>query len=168
MTDFTYDVLYRPKKGKTGRTNVGWAAECGREAVQVGGYLVTRRASKGEPKTYTAFMTKQEADGTMVELYVGNDFETRAQAAFAIWRKYYEPEREARERQKAAEEAERKRRREERIRKRAFRQTPEGQKAYREELNAKARARRAAMTPEQKAEEARKRRKKRERKHVTY
>lgn len=162
MTDFTYTVIERPKKDNPGRTDIGWAASAGRDAVQLGGYLVTNRTAKGEKRDYQAFMVKPDSYGEMTMEFVGDTFETRAQAAFAIWRKYYEGERMRRAQEKAQTEAEKQQRRDERARRREFRQTPEGQKAYREELNRKARERRASMTDEQKAEAAAKLRAKRE------
>lgn len=159
MTDFTYTVIKRPKKFETGRTDISWATECGREAVTLGGYLVTARAPKGTTRQYTAFMVQDS-----VETEIGTTFETRAQAAFAIWRKYYEGWRSDRTVKRGEAEAELQAKRDARAKRRSERQTPEGQKTYREELNQKARERRAAMTAEERVMEASKRRAKRERK----
>jgi len=166
MTQITYTVLNRPKKNSTGRTNISWAAECGRDAVTLGGYLITRRTPPGEKKQYTAIviMPKQDVTGqdTVVETMVGSSFETRATAAFAIWRKYYEGWRLEQTFEHERQEAIRDAKRQGRARRRTERQTPEGKEAYRLELNAKARARRAQMTPEEKQDDAAKRRAKRE------
>lgn len=162
MTDFTYTVINRPKKDSAGRTNISWGAECGRDEVPLGGYLVTSRTAKGESRNYQAFMIKQDADGNDTETLIGDGFETRAKAAFAIWRKYYADWRDQRAQQKAAAEAEKQRRRDERASRKAFRATPEGKKAYQDELNRKARERRAAMTPADRKAEADARRAKRE------
>lgn len=162
MTDFSYTVINRPKKDSAGRTDISWTAECGRDEVPLGGYLVTTRTAKGESRNYQAFMVQTDTDGNTTEVFVGDGFETRAQAAFAIWRKYYADWRATRAQQKAADEAEKQRRREERARRKAFRSTPEGKKAYQDELNRKARERRAAMTPEDRKAEAEARRAKRE------
>ncbi len=165
MTQMTYDVLNRPKKGSTGRTNVGWGAECGRDAVTLGGYLITSRTGKGEPRQYTAMVliSKPETgQDIVVETMVGTSFETRATAAFAIWRKYYEGWRTERTDQKAQTEQVLQQKRDARARNRLARQTPEGKEAYRLDLNAKARARRAVMTDEEKAADAAKLREKRE------
>jgi len=174
MTQITYDVLNRPKKDATGRTNVGWAAECDRDAVLLGGYLITSRTAKGDHRQYTAMviMAKPDETGqdTVVETMVGTTFETRATAAFAIWRKYYEGWRAERrvegERQEAILDA----KRQSRARNRSARQTPEGQEAYRLDLNRKARERRANMTDEEKTADARRRLDKRVEKkfHDTY
>lgn len=166
MTQITYNVLNRPKKGSPGRTNISWASECGRDAVLLGGYLVTRRTSPGEKKQYTAIaiMAKPDETGqdTVVETMVGSSFETRATAAFAIWRKYYEGWRADRRADDEREEAILDAKRRSRIRRRMERQTPEGREAYRLDLNAKARVRRAQMTDEEKQADAAKRREKRE------
>lgn len=173
MTQINYDVLNRPKKGSTGRTNVGWAAECARDAVPLGGYLITRRTLPGEKKQYTAMvlMAKPETgQDTVVETMVGTDFETRATAAFAIWRKYYEGWRDEQRVEGERQDAIRDAKRLARVRRRFLRSTPEGQKAYREELNAKARARWAALSAVEKATDAAKRRTNREDKsfHESY
>lgn len=161
MTKMIYDVLYRPKKNSEGRTDIGWEAECGREAVPVGGYLITNRTLPNEKRQYTAMVTKVNESGVQIDTMVGASFETRASAAFAIWRKYYEGWRAERADEKASNEYTREQQREARTKQREFRQTPEGQKAYREELNRKARERRASMTPEEIAMAAAKRRSKR-------
>ena len=170
MTQITYTVINRPKKDSTGRTDISWAAECGRDAVALGGYLITRRTLPGEKKQYTAMvlMPKQDVTGqdTVVETMVGTTFETRATAAFAIWRKYYEGWRADRRAEDEREEAVRDAKRQGRARRRAERQTPEGREAYRLELNRKARERRANMTDEEKKDDADKRRAKRE--HDTF
>ncbi len=166
MTQITYTVLNRPKKGSTGRTDISWAAECGRDAVALGGYLVTRRTPPGEKKQYVAvvLMAKPNETGqdTVVETMVGSSFETRATAAFAIWRKYYEgwraEQRVEGERAEAILDA----KRQTRARRRQERQTPEGREAYRLELNQKARARRSNMSDEERQADADKRRAKRE------
>lgn len=166
MTQITYTVINRPKKDSTGRTDISWASECGRDAVSLGGYLVTARAPKGMTKTYTAIvlMAKPNETGqdTVVETMVGTTFETRATAAFAIWRKYYEGWRLEQTFEHERQEAIRDAKRQGRARRRVARQTPEGKEAYRLELNTKARARRAHMTPEEKQTDAEKRRAKRE------
>lgn len=166
MTQITYTVINRPKKNSTGRTEVGWNAECGRDAVLLGGYLVTRRTSPGEKKQYTAMviMPKPNETGqdTVVETMVGASFETRATAAFAIWRKYYEGWRLEQTFEQERQEAIRDAARRGRARRRFERQTTDGREAYRLELNRKARARRAQMTDEDKATDAAKRRAKRE------
>ena len=160
MTDFTYTVIKRPKKFETGRTDISWAAECGRDAVTLGGFLITSRALKGTKKQYTAVMTQGMITGT----FVGDKFETRAQAAFAIWRKYYEGWRTERRVEDEREEAIRDAKRQSRVRRRFARQTPEGQQAYKDDLNRRARERRAAMTAEERVADAAKRRAKREQK----
>jgi hypothetical protein len=161
MTEFAYTVIKRPTKDEAGRTEIGWAAGAGREAVPFGGFVTTNRTPKGESRKYAAYTCMPSPDH-MQPVFVGDTFKTRAQAAFAIWRKYYEDARMQRAQEKAQTEAEKQQRREERARRREYRQTPEGQKAYREELNRKARERRATMTDEQKAEVAAKLRAKRE------
>jgi hypothetical protein len=146
MTKMTYDVINRPKNDQSGRTNVGWAAERGKEAVTVGGYLTTSRAAKGQSRIYTATMIKGG-----IETVVGNTFTTRAQAAFAIWRAYNVDFRDERAINRARVEAEAENRRRDRAIRKAYRQTPEGLEAYRAELNEKARIRRESLTDEQKA-----------------
>lgn len=171
MTQITYTVINRPKKDSTGRTDISWAAECGRDAVPLGGYLVTARAPTGKTKTYTAIvlMAKPSETGqdAVVETMVGSSFETRATAAFAIWRKYYEGWRDQRAVQKASNESLLKGKRDARARNRLARQTPDGKEAYRLDLNRKARARRAQMTDAAKEEIASKLRAKREHDHFT-
>lgn len=165
MTQISYDVKSRPKKDSVGRTDIGWGAECGRDAVKVGGYLITSRTAKGSARTYTAIMLKAKPEtgqDTVVETMIGITFETRATAAFAIWRKYYESWRSGRAHQRALDEHVHTEKRNARVRQRLERQTPDGQKAYRTELNRKARERRAAMTPEDKAADAANRQAKRE------
>lgn len=162
MTMFAYTVVNRPKKDAVGRTNISWAAECGREAVALGGYLVTSRTKKGEDRNYIAYMHKADAEGNATDTLVGDGFTTRAQAAFAIWRSYYSDWRATRNAERSQREAQKLARREERAKRRAYRETPEGREAYRLELNRKARERRANMTAEEKAAEAAKRRAKRE------
>lgn len=153
MTKIIYDVISRPKKHDSGRTDVGWLAECGREAVKLGGYLLTSRAVKGLPKVYYAVMLKEtiEAGETVAhETVVGDTFGTRAQASFAIWRAYYADLRNDRAFERAWSEAEAEDKRRNRAKAKAYRQTPEGKEAYRLELNQKAQVRRDAMTPEEK------------------
>lgn len=153
MTKIIYSVINRPKKDRNGRTDVSWLAECDREAVKLGGYLLTSRAVKGLPKVYYAVMLKEtiEAGVPVVhETVVGDTFGTRAQASFAIWRAYYKDWRGDRAFERSWTEAEAEDKRRNRVRAKAFRQTPEGQEAYRLELNTKARDRRAAMTPDEK------------------
>lgn len=166
MTQITYTVLNRPKKDSTGRTDISWAAECGRDAVPLGGYLITSRTAKDVPRQYTAMvvMAKPNETGqdTVVETMVGSSFETRATAAFAIWRKYYEGWRLEQTFEHERQEAIRDAKRQGRARRRAERQTPDGKEAYRLDLNSKARERRAQMTPEEKVADADKRRAKRE------
>lgn len=170
MTRINYDVKSRPKKFSAGRTNIGWAAECGRDAVEVGGYLVTTRTPKGKTRMYAAIMLGAVSDVTgqdgVVETEIGTMFETRATAAFAIWRKYYEEWRIDRLVTALNNEAILKQKREDREHQRSCRQTPEGKKAYREDLNRKARERRANMTNEERVAEAAKRRAKREHKNT--
>jgi len=162
MTQITYTVINRPKKDSTGRTDISWAAECGRDAVALGGYLITRRTLPGEKKQYTAMvlMPKQDVTGqdTVVETMVGTTFETRATAAFAIWRKYYEGRRVELADQRAEAEHLRQQKRLARERQREERKTPEGQQAYRDELNRKARERRANMSTEARDADAKRRR----------
>lgn len=166
MTQITYTVLNRPKKDSTGRTNISWAAECGRDAVTLGGYLITRRTPPGKKKQYIAMVSMAKVDDTgqdtVVDIMVGTDYETRATAAFAIWRKYYEGWRAEQRIEGERQDAIRDAKREARASNRIARQTPEGRQAYRDELNRKARERRANMTDEEKAAEAAKRRDKRE------
>jgi len=165
MTKMIYDVIERPKKDSTGRTDIGWEAECGRNAVPLGGYLITRRTPPSEKKQYTAMVISPKPESgqvTIVETMVGTNFETRATAAFAIWRKYYEGWRAKRADKKADVEAILEQKSLARASRRQERQTPEGQKAYREELNRKARERRANMTDDEREKETLKRRLKRE------
>ncbi len=166
MTQITYTVLNRPKKDSTGRTDISWAAECGRDAVPLGGYLITRRTPPGEKKQYTAMvvMAKSDVTGqdTVVETMVGTTFETRATAAFAIWRKYYAGWRMKQLAEIERGEAIRDAKRQGRARRRFLRSTPDGKEAYRLDLNRKARERRAQMTDEEKQADADKRRAKRE------
>ena len=166
MTKIVYTVINRPKTGEYGRTNIGWKEECGRAAVVIGGYLTTFRTPKGAPKSYTATMInpRPDLDGHdgRVETLIGINYQTRATAAFAIWRKYYEGWRIKRDTEKSNNEAVLVAKREERRLRRIARQTPEGMKAYRNDLNAKARARRANMTEAERKENTVKRRAKRE------
>lgn len=167
MTQITYTVLNRPKKGSTGRTDISWAAECGRDAVTLGGYLITRRTLPGEKKQYIAMVMmakpNETGQGTVVETMVGSSFETRATAAFAIWRKYYEGWRLEQTFEHERQEAIRDAKRQGRARRRFLRSTPDGKEAYRLGLNKQARERRAQMTTEEKNADAAKRRAKRER-----
>lgn len=160
MTKMTYTVINRPKKDRAGRTSIGWRAECGREEVAVGGFLETSRTPPGEVRRYHAVMFK---DG--VRTSVGNNHETRAQAAFAIWRAYYSDWRDKQNSDKAyersMEEAEAENRRLARVAKKAYRETHEGREAYQQVLRKRAKAKRDAMTPEQKAKMYAKRRAKR-------
>lgn len=153
MTKIIYTVVNRPKKDRNGRTDVSWLSECDREAVKLGGYLITSRATKGLPKLYYAVMLKEtiEAGVSVVhETVVGDTFESRAQASFAIWRAYYKEWRDTRSFDRAWAEAEAEDRRRTRAKAKAFRQTPDGAEAYRLELNKKAQVRRDAMTPDEK------------------
>ena len=153
MTKIIYDVISRPKKNDSGRTDIGWLAECDRAAVKLGGYLLTSRAVKGLPKTYYAVMVKETIEaGINVahETVVGDSFETRAQASFAIWRAYYADLRNDRAFERAWTEAIAEDKRRKRVKAKAFRQTTDGSEAYRLELNQKARDRRAVMTPVEK------------------
>lgn len=153
MTKIIYSVISRPKKHDSGRTDIGWLAECDRAAVKLGGYLLTSRAVKGLPKTYDAVMLKEtvEAGQPVVhETPVGDSFETRAQASFAIWRAYYADLRNDRAFERAWTEANAEDKRRNRAKAKAFRQTTDGAEAYRLELNQKARDRRAVMTPDEK------------------
>ena len=156
MTKMIYTVINRPKKDIAGRTNIGWHAEGEREEVSIGGFLETSRTLPGEVRRYHAVMIKGG-----VRTSVGNNHETRAQAAFAIWRSYYSDWRAERNSTKEQVLLAKEARAEERERIREYRATPEGQKAYRAELNRKAKVRRDSMTPEQKAEIYAKRRAKR-------
>lgn len=166
MTQITYTVINRPKKNSTGRTDISWAAECGRDAVTLGGYLITRRTLSGAKKQYIAMVSMPKVDDTgqdtVVDIMVGTDYKTRATAAFAIWRKYYKDWRTEQRIEGERQDAIRDAKRLARARNRFLRSTPEGQKAYREELNRKARARRAQMTDAAKKEAASKLRAKRE------
>ena len=157
MTKLVFNVWNRPKKDETGLTSVGWLAECGREDVPCGGYLTTYRTPPGKPKKYGAVMVKK-----MSPTFLDTDFTTRAQAGFAIWRSYYEDLRIERRIDTEHAEAIIRAKREERARRRNIRMTPEGKLAYRDELNSKARAKRAMMTPEEKAVAAHHRRNKRD------
>lgn len=153
MTKIIYSVVKRPKKLNTGRTDVGWAAECDREAVKLGGYMITSRAVKGLPKLYEAVMVKETmVNGVNVaaEHPIGDTFNTRAQASFAIWRAYYAGWRNDRSLERAHVEAEAEDKRRGRAKAKAFRQTPAGAESYRLELNEKARAHREAMTDDEK------------------
>ncbi len=153
MTKIIYSVVKRPKKLDTGRTDVGWAAECDREAVKLGGYMITSRAVKGLPKLYEAVMVKETmVNGVNVadEYPIGDTFNTRAQASFAIWRSYYAGWRNERSLERAHDEAVVEDKRRGRAKMRDARQTPEGKEAYRLELNRKAQAKRNAMTDDEK------------------
>ncbi len=156
MTKMVYTVINRPKNDEVGQTNIGWKADNVSEEVTYAGYLVTARYAKFEDRRYHAFMNK---DSTTLDL--GDDFTTRARAAFAIWRAYYSDVKSERHMAKTAEQEERDRRRQQREERKAFRDTPAGMEAYRKELNEKARVRRASMTPEEKAAIAERRREKR-------
>jgi len=144
MTKMIYTVVRRPKVGRHGLTTIGWAEECGREAIVTGGYLHTRRTLPGEQTYYTAIMTKANFDR-----WLGDKFETRAQAAFAIWRLYYKNERAKRDQDKANEANGKHARAVGRKHKREHRATPEGQEERRLMLNRKAKEKRDNMTDEQ-------------------
>lgn len=163
MTKMVYTVINRPKKDETGRTDIGWKADNVSEEVPYAGFLVTSRTKKGEVRTYTAVVVKSP-DGFpefKTKKRLGDDFTSRAQAAFAIWRAYYSDMKTERQMAKLAEEDASDQRRMWRVARKAFRDTPAGAKAYRNELNEKARVRRASMTPEEKANIAARRREKR-------
>lgn len=164
MTKMVYTVLKRPTSGFTGRTDISWGAECGRDAVRLGGYLITKRHHRGETKRYTAMVIRPNrgntGQDTLIETLVGTEFETRATAAFAIWRKYYQGWRAQRADAKVDKEAIRELKRLARKDRKQERQTPEGRKAYRLELNRKARVRRANFTAEDRAKTAADRRSK--------
>ncbi len=146
MTKIIYSVIDRPKKDSTGRTNVGWLAECGRPEVSYGGHLITQRTVKGQDRSYLAVVSKDNLERTLADT-----FTSRAQASFAIWRAYHEDWRNARSMDRDHGEAIRENKRRQRAAVRAFRKTDDGKEAYRLELNSKARARRANMTPDEKA-----------------
>lgn len=156
MTKMIYTVINRPKKNTAGRTNIGWTDECERNAVPTAGFLETSRTLPHEVRRYHAVMIK---DGKSTS--VGNNHETRAQAAFAIWRAYYSDWRNTRNSTKEQAMLAKDERVEKRKKIRADRATPEGQEAYRLELNRKAKERRDSMTAELKAEIFTKRRAKR-------
>ncbi len=157
MTKMVYTVVQRPKKFDSGRTDIGWKEDGGFEAVPCAGYLITSRTKKGELRTYSAYAF-QDAP---YDSHLGDDFTTRAQAAFAIWRSYYLVDKTERFMAKKIEGIERDQRREARLKLKELRKTPEGQAEYKKLLNAQARARRAAMTHEQKAVATAKRKEKR-------
>ena len=163
MTKMVYTVINRPKKDETGRTDIGWLADGASEEVPYAGFLVTSRTKKGELRTYSATVVKSPAGFPefKTKKHLGDDFETRARAAFAIWRAYYSDVKTERHMAKAAEQEDRELRRKGREDRKAFRATPAGMEAYRKELNEKARVRRASMTPEEKAAIAERRREKR-------
>ena len=165
MTKMVYTVINRPKKDETGRTDIGWLADGASEEVPYAGFLVTSRTKKGELRTYSATVVKSPDHDALPEFkikkHLGDDFETRAQAAFAIWRAFYSGVKTERQVAKLAEQEDSERRRKEREDRKAFRATPVGMDAYRKELNEKSRVRRALMTPEEKANIAARRREKR-------
>ena len=163
MTKMVYTVINRPKKDETGRTDIGWKEDGASEEVTYAGFLITSRTKKGEVRTYTAFVITSPADFSELKIkkHLGDDFTSRAQAAFAIWRAYYLVDKAERHMKKWLEENERNKRRIKREDQKKFRATPAGMEAYRKELNEKARVRRASMTPEEKANIATRRREKR-------
>ena len=145
MTKIIYTVVNRPMNKAKGLTRVGWLAECGRETVPYGGFLTTSRIVKGQDRSYLASVVKNDVISDLPDT-----FKSRAQASFAIWRAYYADLRSDRAFERAWTEAKAEDKRRNRAKVKAFRQTPEGMEAYRLELNSKARARRAAMTPDEK------------------
>ena len=161
MTKMVYTVVNRPKKDETGRTDIGWKEDGVSKAVNFAGYLITSRTKRGETRKYSAYLIATPEGFIGKQFHVGDNFETRAQAAFAIWREYYFDVKCERKMAKVAEAADHDQRQKEREDRKKFRATPEGQQAYRDELNRKAQTRRAAMTSEEKAVIAAKRKEKR-------
>ena len=146
MTKIIYDVVNRPMNNAKGLTSVGWLAECDREAVPYGGFMTTSRTIKGQDRSYLAFVVKDDVITDLPDI-----FKSRAQASFAIWRAYYASWRNERSLERAHVEAIAEDKRRGRAKAKAFRQTPAGAESYRLELNEKARARREAMTDDEKA-----------------
>jgi hypothetical protein len=161
MTKMVYGVVRRPKKFDSGRTHVGWKEDGASNAVQFAGYLLTSRTKRGHTRKYTAYLCMSPEGFLGKRIHLGDDFKTRAQAAFAIWREYYKDKKDARRTERKEEKVQRGVRREARLKLKEHRKTPEGLVEYKKLLNAQAVARRTAMTSEQKAVIAAKRKEKR-------
>lgn len=153
MTKMVYTVVRRPKKFDSGRTDIGWKEDGTSEAVPRAGYLITSRTVRGQKRKYSAYVsTPFSYENFYIWGYhLGDEFETRAQAAFAIWREYYKDKKDTRKAERKEKESQRSVRREARLKLKEYRKTPEGLAEYKKLLNAQAVARRAAMTSEQKA-----------------
>lgn len=161
MTKMVYTVIRRPKKDSPGRTDIGWKEDSASKEVPHAGFLFTSRTKCGQVRKYTAYLITSRDGSIETRVHLGDDFETRAQAAFAIWREYYSEKKRIQYIIRLTDEISRDQRRRARAIQKKFRATPEGMEEYRKHLNAQAAARRAAMTPEQKAVTAAKRKEQR-------
>jgi len=157
MTKMIYTVVNRPKKDAYGQTDIGWLAECGRDAVPLGGFLITSRTLPGDDREYVARAYTSLKEGIASTINLGSTFKTRSSAAFAIWRYHYKDLRTEQQTIKRDDLALKDRKRDERKKIRDARLTPEGKEAYRLELNRKAREKRHLMPLEQKLKMSKKR-----------